>query len=202
MIDFSKEILVIQEHVQRQFGISDLKLDVTVNSNWHSSVENHRILIRQCIVEKHSQYISNNSVFLDLKTIPKLSENFVSISHSNEVGGFVFSNYPVGFDVVEVRRLNPNIIQRVCLPREIERSPNPNYLWPAKEAVFKACSDFLTTISEIEIGSWEKLLNGFFVFKMNRTPAQQATYNLMNSKQINRGFIFEKAGLLYGIFFR
>lgn len=202
MINFSKENLIILEHIKNFCGVKDLKLEFTVKPDWRSSVDEHRVLIRKGIIKKYNQFIGDNSVFLDLNIVPKLTENFISISHSNDLGGFVFANYPVGFDVIEQRRLNKNIIQRVSLPGEMDRAPNAFYLWPAKESVFKACSDHLTVVTEIEIGSWEKIADGFFIFNMIRTPAQQQTYNLMNSRQINKGFVFASADILYGIYFR
>ena len=202
MINFSKENLIILEHLKNFCGVKDVKLDITVKPDWRSSVEDHRVLIRKAVLEKYNQYIPDRSVFFDLNLVPKLTENFLSISHSNDKGGFVVANYPVGFDLIEQRRLNRNVIQRVSRPDEMERAPNPFFLWPAKEAAFKACSDHLSVITEIEIGSWEKLVDGFFAFKMMRSVAQQQTFDLMNSRQINRGFVFISEEVLYGIYFR
>lgn len=202
MINFSKENLIIHEHIKSFCSVRDLKLEIIAKPDWRSMIEEHRTLIRKGIIEKYNHYVSDSSAFLNLNIVPKLNENFVSISHSNDAGGFVFANYPVGFDLIEQRRLNKNVVQRICKPGEIERSPNPFYIWPAKEAVFKACSEQLTVVTEFEVGSWEKLNDDFFTFNMIRTRAQQQTFDLMNSRQINRGYVFRIAEVLYGIYFR
>lgn len=189
MIDFSHEISLIKNHLSSE----PIFLELNVKKEWRATVSEHRSLIRQGFLDRHAQDIDHRVDFLDLDLIPTLKRNFISISHSNSEGGYAFSNVPVGFDLIERVRLNEKILARVCTTAEIQAAIDPFFLWPAKEAVFKACSDQLSLISEIQIETWKTLGENFFGF--------ECQFKNKNGAITTRsGFVFEKSDVLYGIY--
>lgn len=191
MIDFSKEISLIKTNL----APSQVFLEITVTKEWRSSVSEHRSLIRQGFLNRHAMEVDDRLVFLNLEHIPVLKRNFFSISHSSSEGGYAFSNLPVGFDLIERSRLNERILARVSTPKEILAAVDPCYLWPAKEAVFKACSDQLSFISEIHIEAWKELGENFFGF-------ESQFKNKNGTITTSSGFVFEKSDVLYAIYLR
>lgn len=94
---------------------------------------------------------------LDLSRRPHVDGWYVSVSHSGDVGGWVASRTPIGFDVERIARLRPELIARVATPDEIAAAPDPKWLWPAKEAAFKAMDPQPETMPQIQITGWNGL---------------------------------------------
>lgn len=190
MIDFSNEISLIKSHL----APLPVFLEITIKKEWRSTASEHRSLIRQGFLERHALEIADRVEFLNLDIIPSLKRNFISISHSESEGGYAFSNLPVGFDLIERSRLNEKVLARVSTSAEILAATDPYYLWPAKEAVFKACSNQLSTMTEIHIDVWKKLGENFFNFEFQFKDKN-------NIATTRSGFVFEKSDVLYGLYF-
>ena len=189
MIDFSNEITSIKTCL----APNPVFLELTVKKDWRATVSEHRSLIRHGFLERHAMEITDRVEFLNLDLIPVLNRNFISISHSISEGGYAFSNLPVGFDLIERSRLNEKVLARVSTSKEILAAADPCYLWPAKEAVFKACSDQLSNISEIHIEVWKNLGENLFSF--------ESQFKNKNGVVTTRsGFVFEKSDVLYGLY--
>lgn len=94
---------------------------------------------------------------LDLAKRPQVEGWFISVSHSGDVGGWVAARTPIGFDVERIARLRPELIARVATPAEIAAAPEPKWLWPAKEAAFKAMNPQPATLPQIHVTSWNAL---------------------------------------------
>lgn len=93
---------------------------------------------------------------LDLTRRPRVDGWFVSVSHTGEVGGWVAARRPIGFDVERLARLRPELIARIATPHEIAAAaPDARWLWPAKEAAFKAADPQPKTFTEITILQWQ-----------------------------------------------
>ena len=191
MIDFSNEISLIKNN----FPPGNLFLEIAVKKDWRATASEHRTLIRNGFLERHALEVADRLEFLNLKHIPFLKKNFISISHSVSEGGYAFSNLPIGFDLIERSRLNEKILARVSTTKEILAAVDPCYLWPAKEAVFKACSDQLSYISEIHIEVWKKLGENFYSF-------ESQFKNKFGAITTCNGFVFEKSDLIYGLYLR
>lgn len=191
MIDFSNEISLIKNNLSP----GQVFLEITVKKDWRSTASEHRSLIRQGFLDRHAMEVEDRVEFLNLDQIPVLKRNFLSISHSITEGGYAFSNLPIGFDLIERDRLNENVLARVSTPTEILAAVDTSYLWPAKEAVFKACSDQLFFISEIHIEAWKKLGENLFGF-------ESQFKNKNGTITTSSGFVFEKFDVLYGIYLR
>lgn len=93
---------------------------------------------------------------LDLSRRPHVDGWFISVSHSGAHGGWVAARTPIGFDVERIERLRPELITRVATPEEIAAAPDARWLWPAKEAVFKAMDPQPGTMSQIPITGWSE----------------------------------------------
>lgn len=88
---------------------------------------------------------------------PQLQGVYISISHTEDFGGFIISKTKaVGFDLEKKSRIKKEIIQRVCDDSEIKEALHMESLWGAKESAFKALQYFHqpAVISTVKIGSW------------------------------------------------
>lgn len=190
MIDFSEEIALIKKNFS-----APLFLEINVKKEWRSTVSEYRSLIRLGFIERHPIEVDSKVEFLNLESIPTLKHNYISISHSNSEGGYAFSNLPFGFDLIERDRLNEKIVARVSTTKEILDAIDPSFLWPAKESVFKAYSDQLEVITEIQIFGWKSISNNFFTFNVQF----ESRHSIIPQ---GRGFVFEKSDVLYGLYIR
>lgn len=133
------------------------KIELFTSTDWSSCESNHRLLVRKDI--KHQLKLLDDTV-LDLEKIPELPHGFVSISHSLQVGGYVYSPVSmVGLDIESTHRVNPDIIRRVSTQEELAIAPTPAHLWCAKEALYKALRGISQpkTISAIQFSSWQPI---------------------------------------------
>ena len=92
---------------------------------------------------------------------PQLPFVSVSISHSADVGGFIFSGatHYIGFDLERQERAQKKTVLRISRREELNLSPSPSALWSAKESAYKAVH-FLKDdiyIKKISIFNWEAL---------------------------------------------
>jgi hypothetical protein len=94
------------------------------------------------------QYLkdSKNFVFedaLDLRNVPQKigasdRDYYSSLTHTDEVGVYVFDAHPIGVDLENRERVKPEVVERVCKPKELSLHQNIQMLWSIKEASFKA----------------------------------------------------------------
>jgi hypothetical protein len=99
---------------------------------------------------------------------PRPADWSVSISHSRREGGWLAVPRPfrIGFDVEELSRIQPRIIERTCTPQEIAAAPNPAYLWSAKEAYYKALEhEQPEAMTQISIDRWSEIEPGIYEFR-------------------------------------
>jgi hypothetical protein len=136
--------------VERDSGLmaSGLMLEEFSSSN-----PVHRLNIRMGIVESNVLTKEENDNLLNLSLRPKTKEWNFSISHSDKIGGYIQSDQIIGMDIERSDRVQRRIIQRVSTEKEMAEAPGPDYLWTAKEAVFKALS--LDVMSQAVVGEWQ-----------------------------------------------
>jgi hypothetical protein len=132
----------------------------------------HRLNIRLGIVESNMFTDEENKNLLDLNQRPKSHSFYFAISHSDVVGGYVQSDRVIGFDVERSERVLAKTIQRVSSEAEIAAAPAADFLWTAKEAVFKAVS--VHVLSQIEITNWTRL-NSSETFRFSCKPIEGLT---------------------------
>lgn len=113
----------------------------------------HRLNIRMGLVESNILTKEENENLLNLDLRPKSNDWNFSISHSDKIGGYIQSDQIIGMDIERSDRVQRRVIQRVSSEKEMAEAPGPDYLWTAKEAVFKAMS--LEVMSQAVVGEWQ-----------------------------------------------
>lgn len=175
----------------------DPKLRIILNADWGSEQPDYRKEIRDYLGEKFSAHFSlqEQAWLADLNRRPIPQDGHLSISHCRRLGGFCFSQFEVGFDVEEISRISVPLINRTAPENEKTQAPRPEFLWSAKEAGFKALSDQLQTITQIECTEWQSHFeNQVFSFRLKSSK----TLDLLH----NKGFIFSDSDFLFAVFFK
>lgn len=143
----------------------------------------HRLNIRMGIVESNVLTKEENDALLDLNKRPKTKAWNFSISHSDKVGGYIQSDQILGMDIERSERVQRRIIQRVASEKEMAEAPGPDYLWTAKEAVFKALS--LEVMSQAVVGQWQPTsFENTFKFQAIAPNGLKLKHNLGYSQRI------------------
>jgi phosphopantetheinyl transferase (holo-ACP synthase) len=128
----------------------------------------HRLLLREIMADQiHAEGFEKPEHFLDLSRRPQHSELSVSISHTFHKSAFAWVAKPltVGIDIELINRIQLPIIERVCSEKEMSSSPTPQFLWSAKESVFKAIDPQATVLSQIEIYNWHPVDENTYTFQ-------------------------------------
>ena len=117
-------------------------------------LELRRALYQYLEVEK--QYVFED--LLDLRIVPQLiaidkKNYFSSLSHTEDIGVFVFGSCPIGVDLENRERISADVVARVCEPTELALTADHALLWSIKEASFKSIPfiDQPKLISKIKI---------------------------------------------------
>lgn len=132
------------------------------NPLWGSAAANHRTMIRQDAGSALHVDLS------DLKSIPRPKDWSISISHAKGLGAWIAIKRQalLGFDIELNERIKPEIIERVSTKEEIVAAPNPNFIWCAKEAYYKALEEAQpAAVTQLEIFGWETLGENLFSFE-------------------------------------
>lgn len=136
--------------VERDSGLMASGL---ILEEFSSKNPNFRLNIRMGIVESNVLTTKENELLLDLNQRPKTADWNFSISHSDKIGGYVQSDQIIGLDIERSERVLAKTIQRVSTSAEMNEAPGTDYLWTAKEAVFKALS--LEVMSQAVVTDWK-----------------------------------------------
>lgn len=91
---------------------------------------------------ENTMELATHSLLLDLKQIPEYPFVNISISHSENLGGWIWvsRSHIVGIDIEDRARFHAQIIEtakKFVSQQEWEAAPSPLALWTAKEAAFK-----------------------------------------------------------------
>lgn len=172
-----------------------------VSPRFGSKNTDHRLQLRSSLlgellklqIEKtHIQFKSE--LILDLKSLPKCKGFGISISHTENLGGFVLSEkfQNIGFDLEDPKRVTKAVVARMSSAEEILSMPDPAKLWIAKESSFKALSNHLkaAVISDIEVFDWQEPGPDLMVFSVK----------FRNQKISGRGIVAPFENLNMGLF--
>ncbi len=179
-----------------------LELNLVLSDKYSSLEKNHRLNIRNKIIEMNADGLSSEDIFnlQNLNKLPRLKEKSVSISHCPSLGGFVTSSQSVGFDIEEIPRIKADVIQRVSQDIEIKLAPQLVYLWPAKESAFKALSlhrnDKPVVVSDLRIQNWKEIKSNFGSFY-----SFEAFHSDNLSLKQGHGYVFHDLAHISSIFF-
>lgn len=124
---------------------------------------------------------------------PRIPGISISISHCPVFGGFVFSpgkDISLGLDIEKADRVSFRSVKYVSGFREIEETPEPSFLWVAKEAAFKSVP--------LKWGIF--FLKDFFIFNWKRvkTDAHSFTFLLKKKRIQGEGVVFTNNHLIFG----
>lgn len=166
--------------VERDSGLMTSGL---ILEEFSSSNPVHRLNIRLGIVESNVLSKEENDFLLDLNNHPKTKDWNFSISHSDKIGGYVQSDQILGMDIERSERVQRRIIQRVSNEKEMAEAPGPDYLWTAKEAVFKALS--LEVMSQAVVCQWQPCsFDNTFKFRAKAPEGLSLKHNVGYSQRI------------------
>lgn len=132
-----------------QLYLKAFNIDLYVKPDFAAKQNQYRLAIRSEISKLTGEDVTN------LNIRPQLKQHFVSISHSQHLGGFVLSKKPVGLDIEDKDRLNLKLIERISTEEERSIAPNPLFLWVAKESIFKRFSIDYKVISAVRVVEWK-----------------------------------------------
>ncbi|MCC6137682.1 MAG: 4'-phosphopantetheinyl transferase superfamily protein [Bdellovibrionaceae bacterium] len=136
------------------------KAKIYLIEQFGSELPDHRLQLRTLVSEQ---------LLKDGHSLPSSVQNLdkpishphlhLSLSHTMDACAFAYidTTHRVGIDIEQLVRLTTPVIERVSTLKEREHAPDIRYLWPAKEATFKAISPRCQVISDIETHSWTTL---------------------------------------------
>lgn len=141
-----------------------------------SNEDNHRIQLRQAVATAlKTQQLSPPTGLSDLSSPLQHDSFHLSLTHTADISAFAWVPKPgkIGIDIEILERIQPPVIRRVSSPIEIQSAPDMRFLWPAKEAVFKAHSHQLQVVGDIYIDNWKQLSEQMWQFSARRSHTDQ-----------------------------
>ncbi|MGZ3722184.1 MAG: 4'-phosphopantetheinyl transferase superfamily protein [Bdellovibrionales bacterium] len=136
---------------------------------WGARNHNSRTAIRESLKNSFSDWNSDDYEALkSLSEPPRPFTRSVSISHTHDFGGWMAIARPaqIGWDVELKARIKDSIIERVCVPEELDLVPHKYLLWGAKEAYYKALEDEQpAVIQQLKIDEWKSLAPGLWSWR-------------------------------------
>ncbi len=148
-----------------------------------SAVDDHRLTLRahtDMALKKLGHAPGTN--ITDLTQSVKHTDLNLSFSHTMDASVFAWIEKPqiVGVDIEILERLQPQVVSRVSSPTEISTAPDMRYLWPAKEATFKAHSEHLKVVGEIHIHSWKRLDPSLWQFSARYSRSHERSDEILD----------------------
>lgn len=147
----------------------DPSFEISLNDQWGSNSDGHRLLIRKNLLER----FPNEAAFMDLSKPPRPLSHSVSISHTQNLGGWVATLRPhqIGFDLEFTERIKRPAVERICDEKELEACADFPRLWGAKESLFKALEDGQPdVISKVKVHRWAELGPSLYSFESLSYP--------------------------------
>ncbi len=138
-----------------------MELKLKLSGHFGAKNTNNRQLLRESLLKdlKSDGFKVIDQEILNLAALPKCEDLGISISHTEDIGGYLIGNgvKAVGFDIESTDRISEKVAQRIA--KSNENYPAPDFYWGAKEATYKLLSTLgkaPAVISEIEILKWEE----------------------------------------------
>ncbi len=153
------------ESVNQLLEFEKLSFKFFCDLTWASTYTDHRLKIRKNLYRQ-----TKNKSVLDLQNIPKLENQFVSISHCPKIGGYVIADQNIGLDIEQFQRLSLSLISRISSDseRSLFEKSDLAAIWTIKESVFKCSQGLCKTMTEVQIEKVESYKNkDFKILKVN-----------------------------------
>lgn len=184
--------------------IKDPQFTIFLQEEWGSKNLQSRLSIRQHLAKHHTRFFTRAQLanLSDLNLVPESEVGCFSISHTQSLGGFTYSEYLHGFDLEEAQRVSEPVIRRTSTAEEFAEAPNKKLLWSAKEAAYKAVARPIQPIEKFN------LIMTDFICTNWQSPYNTDvwTFKIQSSKKLNlvlnQGFAFEEKDMIFAIFFR
>lgn len=149
-----------------------MELRLKLSEKFGMKNTNNRKLIRESLLVdlKADGYKVVDSAVTNLDFLPTCSDVGISISHTNEIGGYVIGSgvRAVGLDIEVTDRVSKKLADRV--KKSDENYPAPDFFWCAKESAYKMLGSLgkaPLVISDLKITSWSDLSAGAAEFKFD-----------------------------------
>lgn len=152
-----KEMTQIESLLDLPAGTLNLEMD----TDFGADNKLHRMFLKSDLREKlieSGRDVPEGTDPLKTQGVP------ISVSHTDELGGFVWINLKepmpglqIGLDIENSTRVHEVVAKRICKSEaEFKAAPSPSSLWVAKEAAFKALRGPKQpqVLSEVEITEW------------------------------------------------
>jgi len=207
----SSELKELLENEIKIKSKNNFFLENYFSENFAAKEKNYRQNLRRTIYEKLKEWMFfedselkdsefNDSTIKDSTILEKILDLskplvkietahktvYVSISHSQDLGGFVICSHPIGLDLETTHRIQNKTVERICRKEELELSlQDPSWLWPVKESIFKAMSPFqpdLKAISQITVLKLEEINVQTRRFEWDQRP--QAGFGFIQKTQV------------------
>lgn len=181
---------VVENELLERLSLPDLHL--SLDDRFGSSKPAARQLIRLDIESQLRDRLRAPDLgpIRDLEQVPlKAAGGFLSISHCEELGGWLHGSRPLGFDIEKAERVKDKVVARIASAEEISLAPSAAELWAAKESVFKALAHATqpTVVSQFEIVGWDR---GIFSVK---EPSKFFSNSITGCVISQQGFVFSAA---------
>lgn len=144
------------------------------SEQWSAGQQSYRSLLRQSIAQTLNLNESQSKIVNNLEQPPQLKEWSVSISHCPIWGGWLAVPRPaqIGFDIELLKRLRPEVIERISTQEELKNAPDRRLIWGAKEAFYKALEKKQPpTILDLKIENWNKQAPNQYSFRGHSTQS-------------------------------
>lgn len=181
---------VIENEFRVRLALPQLQL--SLDPRFGSSLPGSRQLLRLDIESRLRDRLTVPDLgpLRDLEQVPlKAAGGFLSISHCEEIGGWLHGPRPLGFDLEIAARVKEKVVARIASAEEVAAAPSAAELWAAKESVFKALAHATqpTVVSQFEIVGWDR---GIFRVK---EPSKFFSKSIMGCVISQQGFVFSAA---------
>lgn len=144
-------------------AIKDETLIICLSENWGAQNPQYRHHLRQAILDElrnNGDRQTAESQILTLEQLPQSEVFSISISHSQDLGGFILSKKAksLGLDIEPLGRVKQKIVNRISRENNSSaEAPTATHQWVAQEASFKAFSRLFPVriLSEIAVSKWD-----------------------------------------------
>lgn len=202
-----EDLEFLESLVEQQSSRLGCSLDchlVSIDKNF-SSMEKRKKLRVKLIEEIDKRWPDKlserqrNSLLVPGKP-PRLPFVSLSITHSSDIGGFIFSTpaYFIGFDLEKQERAKRETVLRISSQEELNLSPSPSALWSAKESAYKAVHllNGDTPIKKISIFDWQPVS-----LKNNDSSVYDYQFQVESVDNIGKGYVCFVKGIVIGVAF-
>lgn len=200
-LEYSKKDLKLFEYIITKYSLSlccPLYCYLNFIDTKKSPIK-QRYFLRKTLIQKikllypQKLCIKQENTLLNLNTPPALNGASISITHSQQIEGFILASpfkYSLGFDLEILERAKTKTVLRISNKQELNKAPSNSILWSAKEAAYKSIKLSCIYITQVEIFDWEPItLNNSSDKMLKNTKLKIYHYKFKAKNNTGNGFI-------------